>query len=62
MQRVAIAAVLRSTDARREFRSLVVPLFAVGITHSALPFCLLTYAALFAAAGADSILNAATPS
>nr|WP_244138326.1 hypothetical protein [Burkholderia stabilis] len=52
---------LRSADARREFRSLVVPLFAVGITHSALPFCLLTYAALFAAAGADSILNATTP-
>ncbi len=37
------------------------PLFAVGITHPALPLCLLTYAALFAAAGADSILNATTP-
>ncbi|WP_241299192.1 hypothetical protein [Burkholderia stabilis] len=53
---------LRSADARREFRSLVVPLFAVGITHSALPFYLLTYSALFMTAGADSILNAATPS
>ena len=37
------------------------PLFVVGITNSALPFCLLTYAALFVSAGTDSILNATTP-
>ncbi|RQS66897.1 DMT family transporter [Burkholderia sp. Bp8963] len=64
--RVAIAAVLlspvlRNADARREFRSHLVPLFVVGIANSALPFCLLTYAALFVTAGTDSILNATTP-
>ncbi|AFQ49747.1 DMT family transporter [Burkholderia cepacia] len=64
--RVAIAAVLllpvlRGADARREFRMHAVPLFVVGIFNSALPFCLLTYAALFVSAGTDSILNATTP-
>ncbi|WP_396332128.1 DMT family transporter [Burkholderia anthina] len=64
--RVAIAAVLllpvlRSADARREFRAHAAPLFVVGIANSALPFCLLTYAALFVSAGTDSILNATTP-
>ncbi|NTX43486.1 DMT family transporter [Burkholderia cepacia] len=64
--RVAIAAVLlspvlRNAQARQEFRSHVVPLFVVGIANSALPFCLLTYAALFVTAGTDSILNATTP-
>ncbi|WP_258401590.1 DMT family transporter, partial [Burkholderia multivorans] len=37
------------------------PLFVVGVANSALPFCLLTYAALFVTAGTDSILNATTP-
>lgn len=63
--RVAIAAVLlpvlRSADARREFRAHAAPLFVVGVANSALPFCLLTYAALFVSAGTDSILNATTP-
>ncbi|AXK63273.1 DMT family transporter [Burkholderia sp. IDO3] len=64
--RVAIAAVLllpalRSADARREFRAHAAALFVVGIANSALPFCLLTYAALFVSAGTDSILNATTP-
>ncbi|KWF63081.1 DMT family transporter [Burkholderia pseudomultivorans] len=64
--RVAIAAlllspVLRDAGARRELRTHVVPLFVVGVANSALPFCLLTYAALFVTAGTDSILNATTP-
>jgi threonine/homoserine efflux transporter RhtA len=64
--RVAIAAVLlspvlRNAQARQELRSHALPLFIVGITNSALPFCLLTYAALFVSAGTDSILNATTP-
>jgi len=64
--RVAIAAVLllpvlRGADARREFRTHAVPLFVVGVFNSALPFCLLTYAALYVSAGTDSILNATTP-
>ncbi|MBH9662254.1 DMT family transporter [Burkholderia multivorans] len=64
--RVAIAAVLlspvlRDASARREFRTHAVPLFVVGVANSALPFCLLTYAALFVTAGTDSILNATTP-
>ncbi|WP_175837199.1 DMT family transporter [Burkholderia anthina] len=64
--RVAIAAVLllpvmRSAEARRELRTHAAPLFVVGIANSALPFCLLTYAALFVSAGTDSILNATTP-
>ena len=54
-----LSPVLRNAQARQEFRSL--PLFVVGITNSALPFCLLTYAALFVSAGTDSILNATTP-
>jgi drug/metabolite transporter (DMT)-like permease len=64
--RVSIAAlllipVLRSLDARKQFRDHLVPLFIVGVTNSALPFCLLAYAALYVTAGVDSILNATTP-
>ncbi|MGR3908161.1 DMT family transporter [Burkholderia sp. SR8] len=64
--RVAIAAVLlspvlRGTHARHEFRTHALPLFVVGVFNSALPFCLLTYAALYVSAGTDSILNATTP-
>jgi drug/metabolite transporter (DMT)-like permease len=64
--RVAIAAllllpVLRNAGARQEFKSHILPLFIVGMTNSALPFCLLTYAALYVTAGVDSILNAMTP-
>jgi drug/metabolite transporter (DMT)-like permease len=53
--------VLRNSEARSEFKSHIFPLFVVGITNSALPFCLLTYAALYVTAGTDSILNATTP-
>lgn len=64
--RVAIAAliltpVLRSADARSQFRSKVWPLFVVGLTNSAVPFCLLAYSTLYVDAGVDSILNATTP-
>ena len=64
--RVSIAAllllpVLRNAIARRAFREHIGPLFLVGMTNSALPFCLLTYAALYVSAGVDSILNATTP-
>lgn len=64
--RVAIAAallapVLRDAGARREFRAHWRPLAVVGVTNSALPFCLLTFAALSLTAGVDSILNATTP-
>ncbi|MGF6611747.1 hypothetical protein OKW45_006669 [Paraburkholderia sp. WSM4175] len=43
--RVAIAAlvlapVLRSAGSRRQFRSKLWPLFVVGVTNSAVPFCL----------------------
>jgi len=64
--RVGIAAllllpVLRNAEARAEFKMSAWPLFAVGVTNSALPFCLLTYAALYMTAGVDSILNATAP-
>lgn len=64
--RVAIAALLlapalRSAGARAEFRRHLAPLIVVGVTNSALPFCLLTFAALYVTAGVDSILNATTP-
>ncbi|WP_334026375.1 DMT family transporter [Burkholderia gladioli] len=64
--RVTIAAfvltpVLRSSDARNQFRSNVWPLFVVGVTNSAVPFCLLAYSTLYVDAGFDSILNATTP-
>jgi len=64
--RVAIAAlvlapVLRSATARSQFRSKAWPLFVVGVTNSAVPFCLLAYSTLYVNAGVDSILNATTP-
>lgn len=64
--RVGIAAllllpVLRHATARAEFKKSAWPLFVVGVANSALPFCLLTYAALYMSAGVDSILNATAP-
>jgi len=64
--RVGIAAllllpVLRNARARSEFKTGAWPLFVVGVTNSALPFCLLTYAALYMSASVDSILNATAP-
>ena len=64
--RVGLAAlllspILRKQAARSEFRQHLLPLLIVGVSNSALPFCLLTYAALYVTAGVDSILNASTP-
>ncbi|RZF23504.1 DMT family transporter [Paraburkholderia sp. UYCP14C] len=64
--RVSIAAILllpilRSKEARQQFRQHIGPLFIIGVTNSALPFCLLAYATLYVTAGVDSILNATTP-
>jgi drug/metabolite transporter (DMT)-like permease len=64
--RVGIAAlvltpVLRSAEARSQFRSNRWPLFVVGVTNSAVPFCLLAYSTLYVDAGFDAILNATTP-
>ncbi|WP_407854510.1 DMT family transporter [Burkholderia gladioli] len=56
-----LAPVLRSASARSQFRSKVWPLFVVGVTNSAVPFCLLAYSTLYVNAGVDSILNATTP-
>ncbi|WP_019936919.1 DMT family transporter [Bordetella sp. FB-8] len=64
--RVGIAAlvllpVLRSAQARAQFRSKLWPLFVVSVTNSAIPFTLLAYSTLYVDAGMDSILNATTP-
>ncbi|MGF6727723.1 drug/metabolite transporter (DMT)-like permease [Paraburkholderia sp. GAS41] len=64
--RVTIAAIvlapgLRSATARSQFRSKAWPLIVVGVTNSAVPFCLLAYSTLYVNAGVDSILNATTP-
>lgn len=58
---VLLAPVLRDAGARRELRMHWRPLAVVGVMNSALPFCLLTFAALSLTAGVDSILNATTP-
>ncbi|CCD29155.1 conserved membrane hypothetical protein [Candidatus Glomeribacter gigasporarum BEG34] len=64
--RVAIAAlvlspVLCSTTARTQLAQHVKPLFVVGMTNSAMPFCLFAYAMLSLSAGFESILNATAP-
>ena len=58
---LVLAPVLRSAAARQQLRAKRWPLFVVGVTNSAVPFCLLAYAALSVNAGMDSILNATTP-
>lgn len=58
---VVLAPVLRTATARSQFRSKAWPLFVVGVTNSAVPFCLLAYSTLYVNAGVDSILNATTP-
>jgi drug/metabolite transporter (DMT)-like permease len=58
---ILLLPVLRSKEARQQFRDHLGPLFVIGLTNSALPFCLLAYAALYVTAGMDSILNATTP-
>lgn len=64
--RVGIAALvltpaLRSADAFAQFRSKLWPLFVVGVTNSAMPFCLLAWSTLYVNAGLDAVLNATTP-
>ncbi|NML34788.1 DMT family transporter [Paraburkholderia antibiotica] len=58
---VVLVPVLRTAEARSQFRSRLGPLFIVGVTNSALPFCLLAYSTLYLNAGLDSVLNATTP-
>lgn len=58
---LVLIPVLRSAQARAQFRSKLRPLFVVGMTNSAIPFCLLAYSTLYVNAGMDSILNATTP-
>ena len=64
--RVSIAAIvllpaIRLPAARVQFRANAMPLFIVGITNSAVPFCLFAYSTLYVNAGFDSVLNATTP-
>ncbi len=64
--RTGIAALMLSPllfDARTrgEIRSHWKPLLIVGITNSALPFCMFGYSMLYLNAGFDAILNATTP-
>lgn len=56
-----LAPVLRMPGAIAQFRSKLWPLFVVGITNSAIPFCLLAWSTLYVDAGLDSVLNATTP-
>ncbi|GGP24623.1 DMT family transporter [Silvimonas amylolytica] len=64
--RVGIAAlvllpVITAASSRQHLRSHWKPLLIVGLTNSALPFCLFAYSTLYVNAGLDSILNATTP-
>ncbi len=64
--RVGIAAlvllpVVRTAAARRLVRDHAGTLCLVGLTNSAVPFCLFAYSTLYINAGLDSILNAMTP-
>jgi drug/metabolite transporter (DMT)-like permease len=64
--RVGIAAlvllpIMRSAAARDQFRAKLGHLLVVGLTNSAIPFCLLAYSTLSVSAGLDSVLNATTP-
>jgi len=64
--RVSIAAIilapaLLNSRSRNEFRTKAIPLFVVGITNSAVPFCLFSYSSMSVNAGCESILNATTP-
>ncbi|RKP51788.1 DMT family transporter [Pararobbsia silviterrae] len=47
--------------ARAEIRAAWKPLLVVGISNSALPFCMFGYSMLYLNAGFDAILNATTP-
>lgn len=58
---LVLAPALRSAGAFAQFRSKLWPLFVVGVTNSALPFCLFAYSTLYVSAGLDAVLNATTP-
>ncbi len=58
---LVLLPVLRTALARAHLRQFIWPLFIVGITNSAVPFCLFAYSTLMLDAGFDSILNATTP-
>jgi len=64
--RVSIATLILApaicrAGAFAQFRSKLWPLFVVGVTNSAMPFCLLAWSTLYVGAGLDSVLNATTP-
>jgi drug/metabolite transporter (DMT)-like permease len=56
-----LSPVLLDMRARTEIRTYWKPLLIVGITNSALPFCMFGYSMLYLNAGFDAILNATTP-
>ncbi len=56
-----LSPVLIDERARTEIRTYWRPLLIVGITNSALPFCMFGYSMLYLNAGFDAILNATTP-
>jgi drug/metabolite transporter (DMT)-like permease len=56
-----LSPVLLDPRARAEVRTYWKPLLIVGITNSALPFCMFGYSMLYLNAGFDAILNATTP-
>lgn len=58
---LVLAPALRQAGAFAQFRAKLWPLFVVGVTNSALPFCLLAWSTLYVNAGLDSVLNATTP-
>lgn len=58
---LALLPIMRSAVARGQFRAKVGHLLVVGLTNSAIPFCLLAYSTLSVNAGLDSVLNATTP-
>ncbi|TAL84117.1 MAG: DMT family transporter [Candidimonas sp.] len=58
---LVLAPILRSVVVREQFRAKAKALFILGVTNSAIPFCLLAYSTLYVGAGFDSILNATTP-
>ena len=58
---LVLAPTLRSAGAFAQFRAKLGPLFVVGVTNSAMPFCLLAWSTLYVNAGLDSVLNATTP-
>jgi len=64
--RVSIAALMlfptvNMVKACRSITRHALPFFIIGVTNSALPFCLFAYSTLYIGAGFSAILNATTP-